>query len=114
VQILRGILKVGDEDRRLLVIACAGALVAMLLHSLVDFNTHIPANAMTLAWIGAVGSVNASIEFPAISVRRSTRKRHVPSAASAAGGHGGGLPAKAHDQGKDPCRLCFPISIVRL
>ena len=58
-QIFRGILKVADEDRRLLVIACAGALVAMLLHSLVDFNTHIPANAMTLAWIGAVGSVHA-------------------------------------------------------
>jgi len=91
-QILRGILKAGDEDRRLLVIACAGALVAMLLHSLVDFNTHIPANAMTLAWIGAVGSVNASIEFPAISVRRPTHKRHVPSAASATDGHGGGLP----------------------
>jgi O-antigen ligase len=86
VQTIRGILNVGDEDRRLLVIACAGALVAMLLHSLVDFNTHIPANAMTLAWISAVGSLNASIEFPAISVRRSTRKRHVPSAAAGTGG----------------------------
>jgi O-antigen ligase len=81
-QILKGILNVGDEDRRLLVIACAGALVAILLHSFVDFNTYIPANAMTLAWISAVGSVNASIEFPAITVRTSMRKRHVPSAAS--------------------------------
>lgn len=79
-QILRGILKVGDEDRRLLIIACAGALVAILLHSLVDFNTHIPANAMTLAWISAVGSVNASIEFSPIAVRTSRHKRHVPSA----------------------------------
>jgi O-antigen ligase len=82
-QILRGILKVADEDRRLLIVACAGALVAILLHSLVDFNTHIPANAMTLAWISAAGSVNASIEFSAIAVRRSRHKRHVPSVVSA-------------------------------
>jgi O-antigen ligase len=82
-QILGGILKVGDEDRRLLIIACAGALLAILLHSLVDFNTRIPANAMTLAWISAVGSANASIEFPAIMLRKWMQKRHVPSAISA-------------------------------
>ncbi len=60
VQIFRGVLALGDEDRRLLVIACAGAFVAILLHSLVDFNMYIPANAMTLAWIGGIASANGS------------------------------------------------------
>jgi O-antigen ligase len=78
VQISRGILKLTEEDRRLLVIACAGALVAMLLHSFVDFNTHIPANAITLVWIAAVASVNASIGFPAITPRPAARRRPVP------------------------------------
>lgn len=78
VQISRGILKLTEEDRRLLVIACAGALVAMLLHSFVDFNTYIPANAMTLAWIAAVASVNASIGFPAMTPRAAARRRPVP------------------------------------
>ncbi len=32
-------------------IACIGAISAILLHSLVDFNLYIPANAMTFAWI---------------------------------------------------------------
>lgn len=58
VQIFRGILKLGDEERRLLVIACAGAFLAIGLHSLVDFNMYIPGNAMTLAWIGGIASLN--------------------------------------------------------
>jgi O-antigen ligase len=44
-----------DENRRSLQIACAGSMLAILLHSFVDFNMHIPANAMTLAWIAAAG-----------------------------------------------------------
>ncbi len=57
-QVFKGMSRLVEEDRRLLVIACAGSLVAMLLHSMVDFNVHIPANAMTLAWIAGVGSIN--------------------------------------------------------
>jgi len=57
-QIFRGIAKLEDENRRLLVIACAGAFAAMLLHSLVDFNMYVPADAMTLAWIAGIGSIN--------------------------------------------------------
>ncbi len=60
LQILRGVLALSEEDRRLLVIACAGAFLAISLHSLVDFNMHIPANTMTLAWIAGIGSANAS------------------------------------------------------
>jgi hypothetical protein len=47
-----------ESERRLLVIACGGGLGAILLHSLVDVNMHIPANAMTATWIAAVGSIN--------------------------------------------------------
>ncbi len=59
VQIFRGIVGLANEDRRLIAIACAAAFVAILLHSLVDFNMYVPANAMTLAWIGGIGSANA-------------------------------------------------------
>lgn len=58
-RILRGILVITSEEHRLLVIGCAGAFVAILLHSFVDFNMYIPANAMTLAWIAGIGSANA-------------------------------------------------------
>ena len=57
-EIFRGILKLGEEDRRLLVIACGGAFLAIGLHSFVDFNLYIPGNAMTLAWIGGIASLN--------------------------------------------------------
>jgi O-antigen ligase len=59
VQIFRGIIALGNEDRRLIAIACAAAFVAILLHSLVDFNMYVPADAMTLAWIGGIGSANS-------------------------------------------------------
>jgi O-antigen ligase len=32
-------------------LACVGALAAILLHSLTDFNLYVPANAMTFVWI---------------------------------------------------------------
>ena len=40
-----------DPGARYLAVAGAGALAAILLHSLADFNLYIPANAMLLAWI---------------------------------------------------------------
>ncbi|MBV9296577.1 MAG: O-antigen ligase family protein [Acidobacteriaceae bacterium] len=58
MQIFRGVLQLTYENRRLIVIGCAGAFAAVLLHSLVDFNMCIPANALTLAWIGGIGSMN--------------------------------------------------------
>ncbi len=39
---------------RWLAIACMGSLAAIGLHSFVDFNLYIPANAMVLAWVAAV------------------------------------------------------------
>jgi len=43
-------------DRWALALACSGALGAILLHSFVDFNLYVPANAMLLAWIGGIVS----------------------------------------------------------
>jgi len=41
-------------DERFLMIACTGSLTAILLHSLVDFNLYVPANAMVLAWVSGI------------------------------------------------------------
>jgi O-antigen ligase len=43
-----------DPEERYFAVACAGALAAILLHSLADFNLYIPANAMLLAWIAGM------------------------------------------------------------
>ena len=37
-------------------LACSGALSAILLHSVVDFNLYIPANAMVLTWIFGIAT----------------------------------------------------------
>ncbi len=37
-----------------LAIACTGSMTAILMHSLVDFNLYVPANAMVLAWVSGV------------------------------------------------------------
>jgi O-antigen ligase len=61
IQILRNATARSDESRRLLLVACAGGFVAILLHSFVDFNMYTPANAMTLAWIAGLGSANSVV-----------------------------------------------------
>jgi O-antigen ligase len=38
-------------SERYLGIACAASLASLMLHSLVDFNLYIPANAMVAAWV---------------------------------------------------------------
>jgi putative inorganic carbon (HCO3(-)) transporter len=43
-----------DPGERYFALAGAGALAAILLHSLADFNLYIPANAMLLAWIAGM------------------------------------------------------------
>jgi O-antigen ligase len=50
---------------RALAIACIAAITAILIHSLVDFNLYIPANAMVLAWICGI----------AVSITFSSRPR---------------------------------------
>jgi O-antigen ligase len=45
-----------STDRRYVALACAGSFAAILLHSFVDFNLYIPANAMLLAWIAGIAA----------------------------------------------------------
>jgi O-antigen ligase len=52
-----------NHDRRLIAVACAASFLALAIHSLVDFNVHIPANAMTLAWIAGVTSGNSQTTY---------------------------------------------------
>ena len=55
-----------DPGGRCLALACTGAIAAILIHSTVDFNLYIPANAMLLAWISgtAVGLTFSSRRVP--------------------------------------------------
>jgi O-antigen ligase len=45
-----------QDNARYIAIACIGAFAAIALHSLVDFNLYIPANAMLLAWIAGLAA----------------------------------------------------------
>ena len=51
---VRRAVRSADPGTRYFAVACAGALAAILLHSLADFNLYIPANAMLLAWIAGM------------------------------------------------------------
>jgi O-antigen ligase len=50
-------------------IACVGALCAILLHSFVDFNLYIPANAMVLAWISGMAACPSTTRFKNVQNR---------------------------------------------
>ncbi len=55
-----------DPSSRYLAWGCAGAIVAIGLHSFTDFNLYIPANALVLAWIfGIVASFPPRSTAPA-------------------------------------------------
>jgi O-antigen ligase len=43
-------------SHRMLAAACAAALAAIAMDSLVDFNFYVPANMLAAAWIGGLGS----------------------------------------------------------
>jgi O-antigen ligase len=47
---------IADGQARYLSIASMGAIVAILVHSAVDFNLYIPANALAVAWIGGIAA----------------------------------------------------------
>ena len=53
---VRAALQNSDPNSRCLALACVGAIVAILVHSLVDFNLYIPANAVLLAWISGISA----------------------------------------------------------
>ncbi len=56
VRILAAAARRHRTSLRPLALACLASLAALLLHSLVDFNSTIPANAFALAWISGIAA----------------------------------------------------------
>jgi O-antigen ligase len=54
VRALRGIGRTARAADRFLLLGCCGGLCSMLLHAVVDFNLHIPANALLFAVLAGV------------------------------------------------------------
>jgi O-antigen ligase len=68
----RAALRGHDWNTRYLGWGCAGAITAIALHSLADFNMYVPANAMLLAWILGIA---ASLRLPHESTQPEPRLR---------------------------------------
>jgi len=45
-----------DRESRVLAAGCAGALFALLLHAITDFNLQIPANALLFCWVAGTAA----------------------------------------------------------
>lgn len=52
---LRALRRHSSAEGRALAAACVASFAAILLHSSVDFNLYIPANAFVLAWVCGIG-----------------------------------------------------------
>jgi O-antigen ligase len=63
IRAVRIFFRAGSRFERNLSLACVGSMVAILLHSLTDFNLHIPANALVFAVILGIASM-ATAETP--------------------------------------------------
>ena len=72
---LRKAVNSSDPEARYYAVACVGALSAIGLHSLADFNLYIPANAMLLAWIAGVAAVE--LRVTKMNVRERLEVPHV-------------------------------------
>lgn len=55
---VHGCIYAHSVDERDLAIACLASMIAMLLHSVVDFNMYVPANGLVFAWIAGMAGVN--------------------------------------------------------
>jgi O-antigen ligase len=62
-------LAVSEVSGRCLAIACIGSLAAIFLHSFVDFNLRIEANAFLLAWVAGIASTFLPAESKGASFR---------------------------------------------
>ena len=49
-----------NPEARCLALACAAAMAGLAIHSLVDFNLHLPSSMLVLAWIAGLGSAVAA------------------------------------------------------
>lgn len=57
---IRGVFRARLAQERYLMAAAVGAMSAMLVHSLVDFNMYLAGNAMAFAWIAGIAAMQAS------------------------------------------------------
>jgi O-antigen ligase len=73
---LRGAVKSSDPEARYIAVACIGALSAIALHSLADFNLYIPSNAMLLAWIAGI-AVAVELRKSRVNVREQLKHVNV-------------------------------------
>jgi hypothetical protein len=48
---MRSFLSAGRSFEKAVALGCAGSLIAILLHSLADFNLYIPANALVFSLV---------------------------------------------------------------
>ncbi len=55
-KLLGALFRGGDVDLNYSYLACFGAILAMLLHSIVDFSVQIPANGMIFAWVCGIAA----------------------------------------------------------
>jgi O-antigen ligase len=65
----RGALYAHSLDDRLMSVACIASLTAILLHSLVDFNMYVPANALAVAWIAGIAAVRLTARMRTTAVQ---------------------------------------------
>ena len=62
-RVMRTAAEAESSQARYVALACCGSLTAILLHSLVDFNLYVPANAMVVAWVlGLAEGVRANLK----------------------------------------------------
>ena len=84
----------GDSRRyrRAIVLACVGSTVALLVHSVMDFNLQIPANALIFSVVLGIGYKAACLE-PSVEqpVEASVGGLHVAEKVLQHGGKGGSL-----------------------
>jgi O-antigen ligase len=66
---VRAALRSGPPAVSALGLAATGALTAILLHSLVDFNLYVPANALLFTWVAAISAGLGFARFPGAAWR---------------------------------------------
>jgi hypothetical protein len=74
---LRGVVKSSDPENRYFAVACVGALSAIALHSLADFNLYIPSNAMLLSWISGM-TMSVELQPPKMKLRGRRETKNIP------------------------------------
>ena len=62
-----------DRNTQYLGLGCVGAMTAIGVHSLADFNLYIPANALVLAWIAGIAA-SLPVKSPALRSGVSSRR----------------------------------------